>query len=101
MASKIDLIPLGNKILKKSSKLLDCQIERIKEMYFDGFSIHSLSRCFSVSRRLIQFTLFPERLEANKLKRKERGGSKVYYNKAKHSKAVKDHRIYKKSLLKQ
>jgi hypothetical protein len=44
---------------------------------------------FNVSRRLIQFILHPSKHQANLEARKERGGSKIYYKREKHTKAIK------------
>lgn len=62
-------------------------------------SIHELSRLYGVSRRLIQFILYPERLELNKKDRQDRGGSKQYYNKDKNTKAVRETRRYRQEVL--
>lgn len=64
----------------------------------NGESIRSMSRMFEIDRRTIDFYLFPEKLEENKLRRKERGGSKVYYDKDKHKESMKSYRQYKKVL---
>ena len=62
-------------------------------------SIHSLANEFGVSRRTIQFILYPERLEANKAARIERGGWKQYYDKDNHRKSASEHREYKNKLV--
>jgi hypothetical protein len=43
--------------------------------------------------------LFPERHKKNLEYRKERGGSTIYYVKEKHTKAIREHRDYKKQVL--
>ena len=100
MPRKTDSIALGMKVLKRSSKLLDCQKERILAMYGEGVSITQLGKIFHVNKRTIQFLLFPERLVKNKELRKIRGGSKQYYIKEKHTEAIREHRDYKKRVLK-
>jgi hypothetical protein len=42
-------------------KLTSAQHARIRTLWERGASIHSLARRFEVDRRLIQFSLFPER----------------------------------------
>jgi hypothetical protein len=100
MPSKTDSIALGDKFLKRNVKLLDCQKEMIKHWYSLGHSINALARMFKVNKRTIQFILFPERLERNKKLREQRGGTKIYYDKDKHREATKEHRNYKKQVLK-
>lgn len=56
---------------------------------------------FNVSRRLIVFIVFPERLERNYQCRLDNGGSKIYYNREKHNEAIKKYRRYKYENLKQ
>jgi len=101
MPSKSDTITIKIKELKKSCKLTDMQKEDIKLFYFiNSYSIHSMSKLFKVSRRLIQFILFPERQQRSLELRKAKGGSMFYYDKNKHTEATKKHRRYKKELYK-
>lgn len=92
----------GKKIPKdkdKRIKLTDEQREQIREMYATGlYSQRTLAKMFNVSRRLIVFTIYPERLEENKKRRAERGGSKQYYDKDKHREYMKQHRRRKREL---
>lgn len=55
---------------------------------------------FGVSRRLVQFRWYPEKLEQNLKSREERGGTAIYYDKEEHRKSVAKHRAYKKELIK-
>ncbi len=99
MPSKLDKVPIGNKILKRSAKLLDCQREMVVYWYkVHGASINSIARMFKVNKRLIQFILFPERLKKNIELRRERGGSVIYYKKEKHTLAMAIHRNHKKEI---
>lgn len=101
MPRKTDIIAIGNTTLKRSSKLLECQKEMIVYWYkVHGNSINSIARMFHVNKRTVQFILFPERHKRNLELRQERGGSKVYYKKDKHTSAIKKHRDYKKQLFK-
>ena len=81
-------------------KLTDKQREEIKLLHKEGNSIHSLSRDYGVSRRTIQFILFPERQQRNVDLRDERGGSKIYYDREKNTDCVRKHRRYKHKLFK-
>jgi len=99
MPSKIDKISIDDAFLKKSAKLLPCQKEMIVYWNNRGSSQRKLALMFNVSRRLIQFILDPSKHQANLEARKERGGSKIYYKREKHTLAVKEHRKYKTKLL--
>lgn len=101
MPRKTDTIPLNSPFLKRSSKLLPCQKEMIVYWGNKGASQRQLARMFNVSRRLIQFTLNPQAHKDNLQRRRELGGSKVWYNREKHTQAVKEHRQYKKDLFTQ
>jgi transposase len=81
-------------------KLSDDDKEQIKELHRGGNSIHSLSKKFGVSRRTVQFILYPERKERNLKLRDERGGSAVYYDKELHREYMKTHRRYKHNYFK-
>ncbi len=86
--------------LKRSAKLTLQDKEDIRHRYLvtGGVSQRELAREYEVSRRTIQFTIYPERQKANYAKRVERGGSKQYYNKDTHTKAMREHRQYKQEL---
>ena len=76
--------------------------EEKKEIYENalGLSQRALASKYGVSRRTIQFILDPEKLKENLKRRKERGGSKKYYNKEEWAETMKDHRKHKQSLYK-
>jgi transposase len=100
MPRKTDTIALNDPFLKRSVKLLPCQKEMIAYWYGMGHSIRGLAKMFKVNKRTIQFILFPERLEKCKQHRADRGGSKIYYNKEKHTTQIREHRDYKSKTLK-
>lgn len=84
------------KELKRNHKLTNEDKEDIKLLYASGWAIRKIQRKFNfVSRRIIQFVLFPERLVAMRRNR----DVPRYYNKEKHRKYMQDHRKYKKSIL--
>jgi hypothetical protein len=100
MPFKTDKLSLDDPFLRRNTKLLPCQRERIVALHNSGASIHSLSRMFKVSRRLIQFVIYPERMDKVKEHHKDRGGSSVYYKKEKHTDAIREHRQYKYKTIK-
>jgi transposase len=79
MPFKSEKFKFDNPFFDRRCKLIPCQKEMIKHYYGEGESIRSLARRFSVSKRTIQFELFPERKVQNLIRREERGGSKIYY----------------------
>ena len=72
--------------------------QEIRRLHNEGTGIRELSRRFKVNRRLIQFIIYPERQAENILRRNERGGSKQYYKKEVHAKAIAKTRTYKQQL---
>ncbi len=86
--------------LKRSAKLTDSDKEEIRHRYLNvgGVSQRQLAREYDVSRRLIVFCIYPERQKENYQNRVDKGGSKQYYDKDKHTTAMRKHRQYKQEL---
>lgn len=84
-------------------KLTDEDVDKIKEMYNKGVTIHDIAREFKgvCTRRTIQFKLFPERDKKLKQKRSEEKGHLKYYNKDKHREYMRKHRAKLKAIRKQ
>jgi hypothetical protein len=78
-------------------KPTDEQREEIKKLY-GTISQRKLARMFGVSRRLIIFIGCPEKYKKNLENRANKGGSKIYYDCEKNTKAMKKHRRYKHKL---
>lgn len=89
------LIP---KEFNRSIKLTDEDKANIVSFHNRGMSQRALARYFNVSRRLISFVLFPERLLINKQQRLASGGSKQYYKKEKQKLYSQKTRDYRKQL---
>ena len=98
MPSAIDKNHIVGSKYDRRSKLTLEQKKEIKENKL-GLSQRKLAELYEVSRRTITFILDPDKLKANLERRKERGGSKQYYDKDKHTKCISDLRAYKKGLL--
>lgn len=64
-----------------------------------GLSYGKIAKQFGVSKRLVTFICNPEARERNLELRAERGGSKRYYDRAKHSVAMRKHRSHKRELM--
>lgn len=87
--------------LDRRIRVQKSEYEIIKSKYKDGQSIHSLARDYAVNKRLIQFILFPERLEHHKmLQKKRRLDGRYKPSKEKWALTMREHRAYKKSVLK-
>jgi transposase-like protein len=72
---------------------------KIVEIYKEGnHSQRTLAELYKVSKRTIQFILDPKKLEENKKRRAERGGSMIYYDKDYQTEKIRDTRRYKQSL---
>lgn len=63
-----------------------------------GLSQRKLAKEYNVSRRLIVWILYPERLIENRKRREEHGGWKQYYNTDKWWETMREHRSYKQGL---
>jgi len=99
MPEKIDKINLPPE-LDRRIKLLAEDKERIKELFAQGEGIRPLARLFKVSRRTIQFVVFPDRLANCKAAYKKRGGWKKYaVSNQERADIMREHRNYKKKVL--
>lgn len=80
-------------------KLKDADRIKIAELYKGGgYSLGELANMYEVSRRTIQFCVYPERLKYNKQLFKERRKDGRYYDKDKWREQNKNHRRYKQKL---
>jgi hypothetical protein len=99
MPSPLDKIAINNEKLDKRYKLTELDKENIVAEYKSGLiSITSLGKKYNVSKRTIQFVLFPERKEKVAEQFKERRKDGRYYDKEKHNNYMRTHRNHKKNL---
>jgi len=96
---KIEEFRVSGTVHDKRVKLSPADKMEIVRLHNEGAGIRQLSRDFKVSRRLIQFVLFPDRLEHNKQLREDRGGTMQYYDKDKHAAYMQTHRANKRKAL--
>lgn len=99
MPYKTQNLAIGDSFLKRSSKLIPCQVEMVLWWRERGESYNQLAKRFKVSKRLAYWIVNPDRQKQNYLKRVERGGSQQYYNRVENNKAIREHRRYKHDLL--
>jgi len=78
-------------------KLTDSEREEIKRLHKEGNTIRGIARLFEkkCSRRLIQYIIYPERLEAVYRRQQENKNWLKYYDKDKRREYMKGHREYK------
>ncbi len=86
------------KALKRSAKLTDEQRADIRELYKDGGTFRGIARQYDVDRKLIKFICVPSALEAHKEAYKIGRQDGRYYDREKHTAAMRLHRNYKQSL---
>lgn len=96
MPRKSDTIPINNAGLDRRFAMTAEDKQAAIAMHGEGTSIHAIAKHFGVSRRLIQFVLYPDRYEAAKALRR----SRPYYERREHTEAVRTHRRYKAQLYK-
>jgi transposase len=100
MPRKSDSIAIGCNFLDRRMKLLPCQKERMKWMYENsGLSYNQLAKKYGVSKRLIILYANPEIEEHSKDLYRQRRKDGRYYKKDKHTKAIREHRNYKKDII--
>lgn len=92
-----DKLKIANEKLDRRCKLTKAQRQEIFENK-EGLSQRKLAKKYGVSRRLITFILDPEKKKRDLERRRERGGSKIYYDKQKFREQMRGHRRYKKEL---
>ena len=85
------------KELDRRIKLTDQQRDEIR-INIDWLSQRKLALKYWVSRRLVSFILNPDEYERSKEAFKKRRKDWRYYNKDKHTIAIKEHRQYKQSI---
>jgi predicted DNA-binding protein (UPF0251 family) len=99
MPYKFEKIPINNPEHDKRVKLTAEDKENILLEYASGlFSQRDLATKYGVSRRLIQFTLDPDKAERNKVLFAERQKDGRYYDREKNNEYMKRHRDHKKEL---
>jgi IS30 family transposase len=92
MPWSFEKIPINDEELDRRVKLTKEDKEEVRRMSHDGFSQREIARHFNVSRRLIVFTLFPERQHVPDWKK--------YYSTEKRRQYQRTHRAYKRQLIK-
>lgn len=89
--------------LDRRRKLSTEYYAEIRKRYAKGESQRQLARAYNVSRRLIVFVLYPERLERQKARKKYQKYSQKYYQTVmkgkKWAETMREHRHYKKRVM--
>ena len=101
MPFKTEKLQLNDPFLDRRCKLIPCKKEMVLYWHEQGMSIRKIAQLFQVSKRLIGFTIYPERKEIDLKRRAERGGSMIYYKGGdKWNQTMREHRKYKYEILK-
>lgn len=101
MTSKLDALKIPTE-LDGRRKITDEQKQAVRRLYeFEGKGIREITRTVAISRRSVQFILFPERAQAVKDRAKELKRWEKYNKKEYHTPAIRKHRAKKRLLLKQ
>lgn len=79
----------------KRVKLLEADKEEVRKYRGEGWSMRQLAAHFNVSRRTIQFVIYPERMKQINYS----GHWKKYYDRQKNTEYMRKHRARKKQLL--
>jgi hypothetical protein len=96
---KFENIPINNPEHDKRVKLSEEDKELIRAEYATGnTSQRQLAKKYNVSRRLIQFTLDPVKLQTNREQFLERQKDGRYFDREKHNEYMRNHRHHKKEL---
>lgn len=99
MPYKSNNVPINNEAYDRRVKLTNEDKNNIIAEYKEGnISIRGLAKKYGVDKRLIQFTLFPERKQHAKKLFAERQKDGRYYDKEKHNEYMKKHRKHKHDL---
>ena len=80
-------------------KLSEADKQSIWEEWEGGKSQRQLAREYGVSRRLVSFTVHPEKLAETRKRYRERQKEGRYYDKDRHAAYIRNHRRYKQSLV--
>lgn len=90
------------KALKKTAKYTDEDFEQVRYLHKNGTSIHTIAKELEMSRRTIQFVLYPERKELAKKQLAERQKDGRYrYSTEKQTAMVREVRQRKRAILDQ
>ena len=100
MPYKSEKIKIAGTKYDRRRKLTDEQKDQIIALR-GTISQRKCAEMFKVSKRTIVFLWYPEKQQANKQRRLERGGWRQYYKKEKHRETMKNTRRYKHGLYKE
>ena len=100
MPYKSEKIKIAGTKYDRRRKLTDEQKDQIIALR-GTISQRKCAEMFNVSKGTIVFLWYPEKQQANKQRRLERGGWQQYYNKEKNRENIKNTRRYKQKLYKE
>jgi hypothetical protein len=90
--------------LDRRRKIPTAEHDPIRKAWAEGEAIRAIARRYGVDKRLIQFIVHPERLEAQRKRKKAQRYSQKYYHEntkgEKWAETMREHRAYKQMVLK-
>jgi len=99
MSSLIDLVTIPAQ-LDGRRKITDAQKEQVKYLHrIEGKSIHSIAKTVGISKRSVQFILFPERLKVVQARAIEVKRWEAHNGAAERRVVMRKHRAKKKALI--
>lgn len=84
--------------LDRRVKITDDMREQARSMSKEGESQRAIARLLGISRKSVQYILDPAKLKRAKERYKELRRDGRYYQKERHTQAVRKHRRYKQSI---
>ena len=100
MPSPSEKIALADPFLDRRTRLLPCQRERTLALRNrDGLAYRAIAKIMGVSRRLVYFVINPDKQAEQKALAVLRQADGRYYDRARHTAAVREHRQHKQALL--
>ena len=91
-------LPFRRQIEDGRRKIPQEEHPKIQKLYKEGLSQRDIAKLYNVSRRLIVWILYPERLKEYQTQRILNKTHLLYYNRTKHRLAMQKHRLKKRQL---
>ena len=81
-------------------KLTENDKEKISLLHIQGLSQRAIARAIPCSRKMVKFIIYPALYEHAKALHKERSKDGRYYDRVKNTKAAREHKRYKQTVVK-
>jgi predicted transcriptional regulator len=98
MPDKHDNKALNDPFLDGRVRMLPCQVERAKRLRDEGKSYREIGEIMGVTPSAVRYKIDDAAKERNVQARKDRGGSKIYYDRKQTVEAIRELRKKKRNL---